>query len=295
MKIRNERNIRTAQLMGRIVEQMNVSQETKEMIMRADVLNRHKSRVNYLTNKLDDFLQRVEYLERDAYKYALCILEVNGIGGHINGGQMTGMGASTKRSPLFEECGKGRRHASDAAAWDAAIEEVGTGYSDLIPVELEEGIFLAVVDYYGQVIPLFQEEIFEREFVEAFCIGKMFKELSYNEPDFEKIERWGRLLDHFRDPNEVFFVIGEVGYTKVWLNQTKNMFKLGDQYFNVGVYYNMENLILPYWEELVIMLEEQGMSMEMSDEQEIQSFMVVSIDYMRDFIGFLPMKECVNV
>lgn len=55
---------------------------------------------------------------------ALCLLELNGTGGHLDAGMGTG-DRSTTRMEWARKLGAGRARAMDAPAWDAAIRSVG--------------------------------------------------------------------------------------------------------------------------------------------------------------------------
>ena len=65
----------------------------------------------------------IEAAEEQAARAAmLCFAELAGTGGQLD----AGLGSpSTERLPGFNDLGSGRRHASDGAAWTAAIREAG--------------------------------------------------------------------------------------------------------------------------------------------------------------------------
>src|SRR5690606_18430656 len=98
------------------LEAAGASEETVEALRRATAWARHTRRVRVARETAMEAARG----ERELAALLLA-MELHGAGGP---GGLGGPGCATERMPPFcFQWGKGRRHASDGAAWDAAARE----------------------------------------------------------------------------------------------------------------------------------------------------------------------------
>lgn len=101
------------------LEAAGASEQTTEALRRATAWARHARRVRVARETAMEAARG----ER-AVAALLLAIELNGAGGP---GGLGGAGCATERMPFASVWGKGRRHASDGAAWDAAAREALRG------------------------------------------------------------------------------------------------------------------------------------------------------------------------
>ena len=118
-----------------------------EAIRRATAEFRHEGRTwaayqaacRWLSHTYDF---RTDYATLSAYAKALCFAEWHG----LYGGSTRKPGTGTTRHPAFRFLGKGRRHATDGAAWTAAIAAVAAESHADVTVDPDGRLAIAVFD-----------------------------------------------------------------------------------------------------------------------------------------------------
>lgn len=112
------------------LEQRGATGEALECLLKETTHERHLSRVAYALWAAEEYYLAAMKLDRDEASLAqlthgasmILWSDVIGIGGR-DGVE----GFASERHPAFAGCGKGRKQATDGAAWSAAIREAASG------------------------------------------------------------------------------------------------------------------------------------------------------------------------
>lgn len=138
--------------------QRGVTGAALEALLSETAQERHRSRVAYAKWVAEEFylasanLRREEVSKDVLTLFAGAILRADIVG---IGGRCGVEGMSTARHPAFAGCGKGRKHATDGAAWSAAIRDAAHQCG---------GCFCVNIDIDGRVLLAFaREELINNE------------------------------------------------------------------------------------------------------------------------------------
>ena len=130
-----------------ILKDAGVSPASAEAIRKATAEFRHEGRKWAAYQAARRWLSyaydfRKDYATLGAYARALCFAEGYG----LYGGSPRKPGTGTTRHPAFRCLGKGRRHATDGAAWTAAIAAVAAESHADVTVDPDGRLAIAVFD-----------------------------------------------------------------------------------------------------------------------------------------------------
>ena len=122
-----------------------INPATAELVRKATAQARHEGRKHaaywaarrWLSHAFDF---RRDYDTLTTYTYALCFAESLG----LYGGGPSNPGAGTTRHPAFRCLGKGRRNASDGAAWTAAIAAIAAEVGAIFTVDPDDRLAIFV-------------------------------------------------------------------------------------------------------------------------------------------------------